>query len=85
MPYTSMPGWPTLSDSEVSDLAYYLKTFSPDFAVAENVPKPMELPSAPAATSESIELGKKALRGERLPEVPRHARPGRRTVGVNPG
>jgi mono/diheme cytochrome c family protein len=60
MPYTSMPGWPDLSDSEVSDLAYYLKTFSPDFAVAENVPKPMELPSGPAATSESIELGKKA-------------------------
>ena len=60
MPYTSMPGWPDLSDSEVSDLAYYLKTFSPDFAVAENVPKPMELPSGPAATNESIELGKKA-------------------------
>ena len=36
-----------------------LKTFSPDFAVAENVPKPMELPSGPAATNESIELGKK--------------------------
>jgi mono/diheme cytochrome c family protein len=60
MPYTSMPAWPELSDSEVSDLAHYLKTFSPDFAVAENVPKPMELPSGPAATSESIELGKKA-------------------------
>ena len=59
MPYTSMPAWPDLSDQEVSDLAYYLKTFSPDFANAESVPKPMELPSAPAATSESIELGKK--------------------------
>ena len=60
MPYTSMPGWPNLSDSEVSDLAYYLKTFSAEFAVAENVPKPMELPSGPAATAESVELGKKA-------------------------
>ena len=60
MPYTSMPDWRGLSDSELSDLAYYLKTFSPDFAVAENIPKPMELPSGPAATSESIELGKKA-------------------------
>ena len=60
MPYTSMPGWPTLSDSEVSDLSYYLKTFSADFAVAENVPKPLELPSGPASTSESIEAGKKA-------------------------
>ena len=59
MPYTSMPAWPNLSDQEVSDLAYFTKTFSPDFSVAENIPKPVELPSAPAATNESIELGKK--------------------------
>ena len=59
MPYTSMPAWPNLTDQEVSDLAYFTKTFSPDFAVAENVPKPMELPSAPASTNETIELGKK--------------------------
>jgi mono/diheme cytochrome c family protein len=59
MPYTSMPAWPTLSDQEVSDLAYFITTFSPDFSNAESVPKPMELPSAPAATQESIELGKK--------------------------
>ena len=59
MPYTSMPAWPDLSDQEVSDLAYFIKTFSPDFSNAESVPKPVELPSAPAATDESIELGKK--------------------------
>ena len=59
MPYTSMPAWPTLSDQEVSDLAYFIKTFSPDFSNPENVPKPVPLPSAPAATKESIELGKK--------------------------
>ena len=59
MPYTSMPAWPTLSDSEVSDLAYYIKTFSADFANAEMVPKPVELPSAPASTQASIDLGKK--------------------------
>ena len=59
MPYTSMPGWPTLSDQEVSDLAHFVKTFSPDFAVPENVPQPIPLSSAPAATNESIELGKK--------------------------
>ena len=59
MPYTSMPAWPNLTDQEVSDLAYYIKTFSPDFAVAESVPKPMEFPSAPASTNETIELGKK--------------------------
>ena len=59
MPYTSMPAWPNLSDQEVSDLAYFIKTFSPDFSNPENVPKPVPLPSAPAATKESVELGKK--------------------------
>jgi len=59
MPYTSMPAWPTLSDQEVSDLAYFIKTFSPDFSNPENVPQPVPLPSAPTATKESIELGKK--------------------------
>jgi mono/diheme cytochrome c family protein len=59
MPYTSMPAWPTLSDQDVSNLAYYVKTFSADFSNAELVPKPMELPSAPASTPETIELGKK--------------------------
>jgi cytochrome c len=59
MPYTSMPDWPSLSDQEVSDLARFITTFSPDFSNAENVPKPVPLPSAPAATKESVELGKK--------------------------
>jgi mono/diheme cytochrome c family protein len=59
MPYTSMPAWPDLSDQEVSDLAYFIKTFSPDFSNAESVPKPVPLPSAPGSTQESIELGKK--------------------------
>ena len=59
MPYTSMPAWPNLTDQEVSDLAYYMKTFSPDFAAAESVPKPVEFPGAPASTNETIEQGKK--------------------------
>ena len=59
MPYTSMPAWPNLSDQEVSDLAYFITTFSTDFSNPENVPKPVPLPSAPNATKESIELGKK--------------------------
>ena len=59
MPYTSMPPWPNLADQEVSDLAHYVKTFSPDFSNRENVPQALEFPSAPNATRESAELGKK--------------------------
>ena len=59
MPYTSMPAWPDFTDQEVSELAYYLTTFSPDFTNPERAAEPIELPSAPAATAESIELGKK--------------------------
>jgi mono/diheme cytochrome c family protein len=59
MPYTSMPAWPTLSDQDVENLAYFITTFSTDFSNKENVPQPIQLPSAPSATKESIELGKK--------------------------
>jgi len=59
MPYTSMPAWPDLSDEDVSNLAYFITTFSPDFANPENVPKPVPLPSASRATNESVEQGKK--------------------------
>ena len=59
MPYTSMPAWPALADQDVSDLAYFITTFAPDFSSRESVPQPVALPSAPAATKESVELGKK--------------------------
>jgi mono/diheme cytochrome c family protein len=59
MPYTTMPAWPALPDQEVTDLAYFITTFSPDFSNKENVPKPVEFPSAPRTTNESIEAGKK--------------------------
>ncbi|MBA3885951.1 MAG: c-type cytochrome [Acidobacteria bacterium] len=59
MPYTSMPAWPTLSDREVADLAYFMTTFSPDFSNPEYVPQPVPLPNAPKATAESIEIGRK--------------------------
>jgi mono/diheme cytochrome c family protein len=59
MPYTSMPAWPDLSDQQLSDLAYYITTFSPEFSSPDRVPQPVELPKAPGTTTESIELGKK--------------------------
>jgi mono/diheme cytochrome c family protein len=59
MPYTSMPAWPTLTDADVSDLAYFITTFSPDFSNPEKVAQSVPLPSAPAVTKDSIALGKK--------------------------
>src|SRR3954469_13655361 len=59
MPYTSMPAWTNFTDQEVSDLAHFITTFSPEFSKAENAPKPIALPSAPRSTKESIEQGKK--------------------------
>jgi mono/diheme cytochrome c family protein len=59
MPYTSMPAWPNFSDSEVSDIAYFLTTFSPEFSNPERAPQPIQLPSAPKSSKESIEAGKK--------------------------
>ena len=47
MPYTSMPAWPNFSDQQVSDLAYFVKTFSPEFANAENMPQPVAAPEVP--------------------------------------
>lgn len=58
MPYTSMPAWPALSDADVSNLAYHLKTFAPAFADADRTPTPIELPSAPSATDETVAQGK---------------------------
>jgi mono/diheme cytochrome c family protein len=59
MPYTSMPAWPSLTDDEVSNLAYFLTTFSPDFSNPEKAPKTVDLPKAPASTKETVEAGKK--------------------------
>src|SRR5687767_1466627 len=59
MPFTSMPPWPDLTDQQVSDIAHFITTFSADFSKAENTPQPVPIPSAPKATNESIELGKK--------------------------
>jgi mono/diheme cytochrome c family protein len=59
MPYTSMPAWPNFSDQEVSELANFITTFSPDFANPENAPKPVSLPSAPRSSKDAIAQGKK--------------------------
>jgi mono/diheme cytochrome c family protein len=63
MPYTAMPGWPQLSDGEIRDLAYHLKTYAPDFGSAEANADPIEIPSPPAWSEESAAEGRKVYEG----------------------
>src|SRR5262245_53045488 len=59
MPYTSMPAWPNFSDQEVSDIAYFITTFSADFTNPEREPKAITLPSPPNSSAETVAAGKK--------------------------
>jgi mono/diheme cytochrome c family protein len=66
-PYTGMPAWPQFTKKELRQLAYYVKSFSPDFADPEILadesiaPIPLKIPSsAPSWNEES------AARGEPL-------------------
>lgn len=59
MPYTGMPAWPTLSDQEVTNLMYYLKTFNDDFAGPYGTPDQIDIPEPPSLTDESIKRGRK--------------------------
>jgi len=57
MPYSSMPAW-QISDQQLSELAYYIKSFSADFANADLVPAPVELPAPPAAAKDADTAGR---------------------------
>jgi len=59
MPYTSMPPWPDFTDAELTQLAYYVKSFSPDFAKPDFNMAPVSLPKAPKYSKESAEAGRK--------------------------
>ena len=62
MPYTSMPPWKgILSDTEIANLAYYLKTFDPAFAGPYGTPQPIEIPEAPAYDEAKIPRGKEVF------------------------
>ena len=58
LPYTGMPGFPNLSNSEVSAVVDYIKTFSPDFEDPELAPEPIPLPSPPSYKEERAEKGR---------------------------
>ncbi|MBI2963288.1 MAG: c-type cytochrome [Deltaproteobacteria bacterium] len=59
MPYTAMPGWPQFNDRQLTDVAYYVKSFAADFADPDRQPEPIQSPPVPAISGESIGRGKK--------------------------
>jgi len=59
MPYTSMPPWPKFTDDELEHLAYFIKSFSPDFAKPDFNADPIKFDKAPKYTKESAEAGRK--------------------------
>lgn len=58
MPYTAMPPWPSLSEQEVTNLMYFIKTFSADFAGVFGEVVPLEMPDPPGMSDESITRGR---------------------------
>lgn len=56
---TAMPGWPLLTDEEVRGLVRYIKAFAP--GAFKQSPKPIKIGSAPRASPELIEKGKKVF------------------------
>lgn len=58
MPYTAMAAWPRLDDQQLTALAYYVKSFAPDFAEPDRQPEPVQIPAPPGSSSESIDKGK---------------------------
>jgi mono/diheme cytochrome c family protein len=58
MPYTGMPAWPQFNEQQLTDLVYYVKSFTPDFANPERQPEPIQIPTPPPLSNDSIEKGK---------------------------
>ena len=58
LPYTSMPGWPNLTDTEVRNVIYYIKSFSADFENPDRYGEPIDIPRPLESTEESIARGR---------------------------
>ncbi len=59
MPYTGMPAWPGLSDRELANVVYYIKTFSNMFADPDFIVAPLDIPKPPKFSEESAAAGRR--------------------------
>lgn len=64
LPYTSMPGWPNLSDEEVRDVIYHLKTFSDAFGNPDKEAAAIEIPEPPPISEESVTRGRQVYEAQ---------------------
>lgn len=58
MPYTSMPAWKHLPDSDIEELLRAVKSFYPGFADTAQQAAPIAIPKPPKASPESAAKGK---------------------------
>jgi len=54
---TGMPAFPILSDSELRDVIYYVKSFAPDWEDPNAYAEPIQIPSPPPFSEDSLETG----------------------------
>ena len=57
LPYTGMPGFPELSNRQVTNLVYYLKSLASDFEDPSAYAEPLEIPEPPPFSEDSLEVG----------------------------
>lgn len=60
LPYSAMPAFPIFSETQLTSLTQYLKTFSDSFQDPDAYVEPFPIPEPPKYTEESVEKGKAA-------------------------
>lgn len=58
MPYTGMPAWRDLTNEEVANLVYFIKTFNDYFSGPYGVVEPIKIPDPPSFSDESAQRGR---------------------------
>ena len=82
MPYTSMPAWRgILSESNITNLAYYIKSFDQTFAGPYGTPEVVTVPRAPAFDESLLARGQLRACALRATARPRHRCPTRSRQG----
>lgn len=58
MPHTGMPAWPKFNEEELSNLAYYIKTFNADFSDSANLTETIAMGKVPKPAEGAVARGR---------------------------